>query len=285
MRYALRFLPSFLAVVDAGGVRAAAARLHKTQAAVSYDLQQLQAALGVRLFVRSGRELRPTATGERLAQAGGDWLAVLEAAVGSGREETTPVHIAAVSGFGRYVAHRRLMRHADGRPLRMHYLLNDAVLAQVRDAQADFGFCFSARPSRALTFVPVYRERLVLVVPPDWRMPREAVSRRRLLAERPAVTYDESDYVFARWFDAAYRDPRHRCVPGDHYAELEETLAAVAAGRGYSIVPGDAAQALARLHPVRIPASQPRVENQVHAVHRVGDDRWNDYWRAFTARG
>ncbi len=283
MRHALRFLPSFLAVVEAGGVRAAAAGLHKTQAAVSYDLQQMQALLGTRLFVRSGRELRLTPAGERLADAGGGWLAALEAATDAGRDETSPLRVAAVSGFGRYVAHRRLMASAGSRPLRLEYLRNDEVLARVREATVDFGFCFTTRASRSLAFVPVYRERLVLVVPPDWQVPRDPQARRRLLAERPAVTYDESDYVFARWFGAVYRDPRHRCVPGDHYAELEETLAAVAGGRGYTIVPGDAAAALVALHPVRILAPQRAVTNRVYAVHRAGDDRWAGYWRVFAA--
>lgn len=57
-------LRTFLAVVAAGSVRAAAADLHVTEPAVSAALTQLSHQLGAELFVRDGRGLRITAAGE-----------------------------------------------------------------------------------------------------------------------------------------------------------------------------------------------------------------------------
>lgn len=54
------------AVVDAGGFAQAASRLNRSQAAVSYSLAQLQAALGVRLLEMQGRRAELTPHGREL---------------------------------------------------------------------------------------------------------------------------------------------------------------------------------------------------------------------------
>lgn len=60
----LNQLRTFLAVADTGSVRAAAAELVVTQAAVSASLAALQKSLGVALLVPDGRGLRLTSAGE-----------------------------------------------------------------------------------------------------------------------------------------------------------------------------------------------------------------------------
>jgi DNA-binding transcriptional LysR family regulator len=54
------------AVVDAGGFAQAAARLHRSQSAVSYALAQLQDSLGVRLLEQHGRRAILTPLGKEL---------------------------------------------------------------------------------------------------------------------------------------------------------------------------------------------------------------------------
>lgn len=54
------------AVVDAGGFAQAAARLHRSQSAVSYALAQLQESLGVRLLEMQGRRAELTPAGREL---------------------------------------------------------------------------------------------------------------------------------------------------------------------------------------------------------------------------
>ncbi len=55
-----RRLRHFLAVLDAGGVREAARRIHVAQPALSRTIAELEDDLGVRLFVRQGRRMHPT---------------------------------------------------------------------------------------------------------------------------------------------------------------------------------------------------------------------------------
>ena len=65
-----RFLESFLLVVELGSFRAAAERLHVTQAAISNRIASLEEELGTRVFDRGPGELRLTPVGLRLISYG-----------------------------------------------------------------------------------------------------------------------------------------------------------------------------------------------------------------------
>jgi DNA-binding transcriptional LysR family regulator len=56
-------LEAFLAVVETGSIVAASARLHITQPGLSRRIQSLEDALGVTLFERQSKPLKPTAAG------------------------------------------------------------------------------------------------------------------------------------------------------------------------------------------------------------------------------
>ena len=75
-----------IAVVDAGGYAQAAAQLHKSQSAVTYGVQKLEALLGVRAFEIHGRKARLTPSGAvlyRRAQALLEEAGALEGAAGN----------------------------------------------------------------------------------------------------------------------------------------------------------------------------------------------------------
>jgi DNA-binding transcriptional LysR family regulator len=72
-------LHAFMAVAVAGSVTGAAARLGRTQSAVSVQLRQFEELLGARLFVRQARGMRLTEAGERLVPAVRHALDALEA--------------------------------------------------------------------------------------------------------------------------------------------------------------------------------------------------------------
>src|SRR5712675_3593356 len=68
-------LRTFVAIVEAGGIRQAAARLHLSQPALSRQIQALEAELGVPLFDRIGRRVQLTSDGEDLLRCGRRLLA------------------------------------------------------------------------------------------------------------------------------------------------------------------------------------------------------------------
>jgi DNA-binding transcriptional LysR family regulator len=57
---------ALVTVVDAGGYAQAAAKMHKTQSAVSYAVQKMESVLGVKVFRVEGRKAVLTPTGELL---------------------------------------------------------------------------------------------------------------------------------------------------------------------------------------------------------------------------
>lgn len=72
LRHLLGPLRVFDAVHRAGGVSRAAELLHVTPGAVSIQVKQLESAIGIELFRKSGREIELTDAGRRLAARIGD---------------------------------------------------------------------------------------------------------------------------------------------------------------------------------------------------------------------
>jgi len=73
------------AVVDAGGYAQAAARLHKSQSAITYAVQKIEAQLNVKLFQISGRKARLTGSGEVLYRRAKGLLEEAESLESAGR--------------------------------------------------------------------------------------------------------------------------------------------------------------------------------------------------------
>lgn len=79
-------LRSFLAVAKAGSVSGGAARLLRTQSAVSLQVQKLEDIVGQRLFERHGRGVSLTGQGERLLTVARQVVETLDQAVITMRE-------------------------------------------------------------------------------------------------------------------------------------------------------------------------------------------------------
>ena len=73
-----RHLRAFLAVLDCGGIAAAAQQLGFAQSSVSDQLRGLEQELGVPVLHRTSTGTVPTPAGERLAPLAGEWLDLYE---------------------------------------------------------------------------------------------------------------------------------------------------------------------------------------------------------------
>jgi DNA-binding transcriptional LysR family regulator len=145
-RLSLRQLESFCAVSMAGSVSAAAYRLHRTQSAVSSAVSELEAALGVPLFERAGRGLRPTDAGRRLLPRALEVVeraAELPALAGGALGEAERLRLGASRTIGPFVMPELLARFAALRP-RVSVDLSVAntaeLLARLRRSELDLAF-------------------------------------------------------------------------------------------------------------------------------------------------
>jgi len=275
-----RYLPAFLAVCEAGTVRAAAPLLHRTQPAVTYQIRRLEEQLGAPLFERVGRRLLLTPSGAALRDFArrtlGELGALAERIAERAPERQRPLRVASVSGFGRYVAFPALCRclatpGLSGLGLDLVYRTADQVYARLQAGSSDLGLVYTAKSTSRLLIEPLYREELVLVAPRDGAGPGVAGDPARLesYSRTPFVGYEEGDHVFGLWFQAVFGRPPRSLRSLHQVEELEEALELVARGFGVSIVPRDCVRAArGRVRVVRPRAR--RCHNDVFAVTRPG---------------
>jgi LysR family transcriptional regulator, cyn operon transcriptional activator len=269
-----RYLQTFFEVSRARSFSRAAAVLHKTQPAVSYQIGQLEQQLGAILFDRTTRQLTLTRAGTRLFDVCdrffGEFARLAAGLADPSAEPFEPVRIAAVSGFGRYVLYPILERMPAPQPYSLRFPTAEQVFRSVEDGSCDLGFVYLPLVSSRLLTTAIYSEELVLVGPAKQglrRLPRTLEA----FAHLSWVTYDECEYVFGKWFEVLFGRQPASLQSVYHFEELEEVVATVAAGRGVSIVPDHcAAHMEARGRVVRLRHARRRVRNLIYAVTRAG---------------
>lgn len=135
--YAIADLEAFLAIVERGGVSAAAAALDLAPATVSHRLGKLERGLGARLFQRDSRRFRLTEEGERFHQGVGralDALREAEAAVRGDGSVEGPLRLTAPRWVLRQYVTPSLPRLLERHPrLRIEVLATDRFVNLVEE--------------------------------------------------------------------------------------------------------------------------------------------------------
>jgi len=78
----LATLRSFVTIADSGSMTRAAGRLFMTQSAISMQIKRLESSLGMNVFERSAKGMKPTLEGEQLLQFANQMLALNDEAMG-----------------------------------------------------------------------------------------------------------------------------------------------------------------------------------------------------------
>src|SRR3954453_18180781 len=143
-------LQAFLAVYEAGSIRAAAQRLHVTGPAVSASVAALESVFGTTLFARAGRGIAPTPSAHTLAGYARTLLGLLGEAAGAVREaDRGRVRIGAVATASEYVLPRLMATFAQSHPdveLSLSVLPRDELFAQAAHHEVDV--VLAGRPPR-----------------------------------------------------------------------------------------------------------------------------------------
>jgi DNA-binding transcriptional LysR family regulator len=241
----LRYAAGFHAVAVAGGINAAARASGKSPSAVHAELRRFERIVGVPLTERTGRGLQLTPEGRRLFETVDRALAEIDRVSTGLRqpEGTLPLRIGTVTGFGRYrLAPRLFTTMPPGRPLDFRCGSHDEVLSALAHGEIDLAVTYRPVTSFPIETMVVAQEEIALVGAVESPSIEE-------LERHPCITYLESDYVFAHWFAAIHGRQPASLMQHDRFDELEEALASVARGRGFTIAPVDACTAFG-LEPV-----------------------------------
>jgi DNA-binding transcriptional LysR family regulator len=232
-------LRAFVAVADAGSVRAAAQRLVVTESAVSAAVAALTREVGVPLLEREGRGLRLSASGQAYAGYARTILGLHDEALAAARGETDPergrIRIAAVTTAGEHVLPTPVAAFLAEHPavdLRLDVGNAERVWELLATHQADLAI--AGRPPRHLDDAVTRAVRsnwLVVVAAPAVAATFEPGRTRWLLREAGSGTRATCEALLGGW----EVDPP-RLTLGSNGA----VVAAAAAGLGATLVSRDA---------------------------------------------
>lgn len=261
MRFTLRQLEIFAAVVRTGQVKRAADTLHLSQGAVSQALAELADALDVTLFERRGREIVPTASARQLL----DRTATPMAALARLPTELAPtpdsnlaltghIRIAASSTIARYilpVALARLRRLHPALELTVYSGNSAEVEAYVADLRADVGFIEGPARREDLSVRAWRTDTLEIIAPPDY--PVDTIAAGDLDAHAWVAREQGSGTraVFEQSLALAGLPTPHAPLICDDSGAI---VRAVAHGAGLACVSGLAARQASAAHPVQFVA-------------------------------
>lgn len=272
MRLDTRYIDTFLAVLETGGITRAAELLCITQPAVSHRIRMFERELNIRLFKRQGRRIIPTDAAHRLEKICRRYLNDLSAfhseLFHSEGEIRETICIGSVSGFGRFFLFP-LLCTPDFSHFRLHltYPLAREIFRDIEKGDYQLGFVYHKKLSHLLTLQPVYKEELVLIGSPQRKFDVVDFDDVHSYQNTPFITYDESDYVFGKWFESIFGKQPRTIASNHHFEELEEVITMVARGEGLSIVPDYTVNKELKNHEIEIIRPTKTIcQNQVYAV-------------------
>lgn len=180
-------LTAFVVVARTGSMTAAATALGLSQPGVSRQIQRLEAAVGVALLNREGRQLRLTPAGERFRAYAETSLAQYETVLRELRGEAAllegDLRIVASSTPGEFLVPQWVAAFVALHPgVRPEIAIADTSIVEdaVRAQRYDLGFVGACLQGRGLEYTVVADDEVVLAVPAD-----------HLFASRRQVTLSE----------------------------------------------------------------------------------------------
>jgi DNA-binding transcriptional LysR family regulator len=237
----LRHLRYFLAVYEELHFGRAAERLHIAQPPLSQAIRKLERELGVELFTRTSRKVRPTAAGHVLAEESRKVLASFAFAITETQQAaktSSPLRVGCVA----YVPTRRLQTFLSALKERdvtlqtqVMHLLSLEQVDRLRSGELDLGIFSNLDTYEGLEWAPLYGgESVTAFLAKDHPLAAKKVLTPADLADETLVTYaresnpGSSDRYLELLDQAGYRfDTVHETNP-----DPRDLLLAVAEGLG-----------------------------------------------------
>jgi DNA-binding transcriptional LysR family regulator len=240
----LKLLQTFLLVAKGGSFRRAAEDSHRSTAAVSMQIKQLEQQIGTALFHRTTRRVELTNDGERLLIYARNALAELEAGLLQIRE-SVDLHqgrlaIACVPTVAATMLPRILAAFQQDYPgigIHVSELVAMELFEAVRRREVDFGIGPSIEHGGDFTFRPVFTDEAYALVPLSYRFPRRKTITLRELSQLPILRLSTSSQ-FRSVFDETMERYGLRSTTKFEVIQVQTLIAMAEAGLGAAILPG-----------------------------------------------
>jgi DNA-binding transcriptional LysR family regulator len=271
----VRQLEYVVAVADHGGFTRAAQAVHVAQPSLSQGVRTLEAELGVELFARLGRAVRPTAAGELVVDAARRVLrdvaevrtvAAAVAGLQTGRLEMVALPTLAVDPLAPLIG--RFRQAHPGVTLRVREPEEGAAIdRQVASGRAELGLTDLTTGGTTLTRVDLFRQEVLAVCPPDTVVEGDVLSPTALAAMPLVATPvgTSTRRLLERAVARAGGEPNIAVEVNTREAMLPLVLA----GAGTALLPArlaaEAAERGAVVRPLR-----PALTRRIGILHRPG---------------
>lgn len=230
-------LKTFMAVMEEGSISRAAKVLHRVPSGITARILQMEADLGVRLFLREKKRLLPTAKGQTLHGYARRVLALLDEAEESvrgmepgGRFRIGALESAAAARLPEVLA--RLHAAYPGMELELVIGTSSSLFVDILENSLDAVFVVDAPADARLDRVAAFEERLVLIAPcgqPPIQTPDD-IGRKAVLAFQGGCAYRNR---LVNWFRAYGWEPQQIVELASYHA----IVGGVIAGMGVGVVP------------------------------------------------
>jgi len=224
----LDLLKVFVTAVERGGFSRAAVALHRTQSAVSMQIQRLEKTTGTALFARQGRTVRLTREGEALLGYARRILTLGDEALGAiaKSECVGAVRLGVLEDYATRVMPKILAKFWSAYPfvqVEVHTGLTSELLARLG---VDYDLVLGMQPAGSGRGTVIHRDRPVWVVAAGYEL-----HKREPL---PLALYPEG-CLFRRWATRALEDEGRQWRCAYISQSSAAILAAVRAGFAVSI--------------------------------------------------
>lgn len=277
MSVTLRQMRAVVAVARNGSLGRAAALLHLSQPALTVQLREVEATLGLRLFDRGARGTEPTTAGRGIADAFARVLEDLDAVLAGARDTAAGrgglVRLAVLPSVGATVLPPVLAALRAAHP-GIRVVVRDAVargvVALVKAGTVELGIGTEIEQDPEVQVTPLFEDRMVAVLPSGHRFEARREVPLLALAEEALVLMDPESSVRALFDRACRQMGMMAAQPACEATYMSTAVAMVQAGLGVGVLPSSAVDL--RITPVlqTRPITAPEIRRSISLVQRAG---------------
>lgn len=199
MNINLKLLHAFLAVAEQQSFRKAAEGTNRTQAAISSQIKQLEEQLGVSLFDRTTRRVELTSAGEHLLLCTKKSLAELDIGLqqvkdtaNAGKGHVTFACVPTVASTRLPYMLLAFQNEHPGISVQVNELPTLEALENLRKQDVDFAIARHVDMATDFHFEPIYKERIIAVLPKKFAKPGRTDISLDELASLPILKFSDS---------------------------------------------------------------------------------------------
>jgi DNA-binding transcriptional LysR family regulator len=274
----IRQLKYFVSAVRHGSVKAAAGENFVTQPAVSIQLKKLEDEVGQKLYVRSGRRIRPTQAGSFLFAQAEDILQrldtlfnSLEGFKGLDKGYLRLGNIDAASIYVLPAVFRKFQRKYPGVDIQVMVDDSERLAAALGSGAIELAIVTLPMAGENMEVTPFYQDQMVLVASPRHELVSSRLNRRRPLryaAETGIITYPAQSTT-RRLIEKVFMENELTLRASMEMSSPEAIKRLTESGLGVSILPRKVVAGEVRRGTLRvIPTGRVRFVRKLGVVHK-----------------